>query len=664
MGDIVTEANSVYRDNASPGSSVPHEPVKSEIRSLFGTVEGAVDQAVAVATAGIRMSPQTIRVRSTANVAIASGLENGDTLNGVVLATGDNVLLVAQTAAAENGVYTVPASGAAARASFADSAAELAFSGFRVSAGSVGAGDIWTLPLAADQITLGVTALAFAKVYEELGSVMVGANTAVGTDALSDNVSGTGNVAVGDEALRDTTVSRNTAVGTTALRATTTGSRNTAVGGGAARSNLTGGDNVFVGADAGISRTTGNQNVIVGSNAANNHSGGGDANTFVGYASATSATNKESVGVGAFTFGGLTTGERNIALGAYAGAGVTTGLYNICIGYAAGVSVGAVSNSIVIGLNLTTARSNVVMIGGADTDDFLLFGGVSMLKADDANNTYYFGPAGNINSTRQASIAIGKLALSQVASGGHCVAIGHEAMQAATNAGSVVAIGSYALRNAGTTGLLNDTVAIGFDAFAAATSGVGGVAVGHFAGQHMTAIGNNTCIGDSALRFTDGGIGNVGVGYVAMDRNTTGSFNVAIGQGAGIYRATGDDNIHIGYEANGGLEVASPGGFTGGNRNVGIGKYSLRVHTGSDVVAVGHNAGMSLTTASNSTFLGANAGDNGSQKVDAANSMALGANTHTTKDNQVVIGDASVDEFVLGGVTVTRAQLIALLALL
>ncbi len=56
-----------------------------------------------------------VRVVATANVNIASALENGDTLNGVVLATGDLVLLPGQTSAAENGVYVVAASGAAAR---------------------------------------------------------------------------------------------------------------------------------------------------------------------------------------------------------------------------------------------------------------------------------------------------------------------------------------------------------------------------------------------------------------------------------------------------------------------------------------------------------------------------------------------------------------------
>ena len=44
---------------------------------------------------------------ATANVNIANGLEIGDTVNGVVLTAGMNVLLPAQTAPAQNGIYPV-----------------------------------------------------------------------------------------------------------------------------------------------------------------------------------------------------------------------------------------------------------------------------------------------------------------------------------------------------------------------------------------------------------------------------------------------------------------------------------------------------------------------------------------------------------------------------
>jgi hypothetical protein len=57
-----------------------------------------------------------VRVAATTNVTIASALENGDSLDGVTLATNDLVLLTGQSTPAENGVYVVAASGAASRA--------------------------------------------------------------------------------------------------------------------------------------------------------------------------------------------------------------------------------------------------------------------------------------------------------------------------------------------------------------------------------------------------------------------------------------------------------------------------------------------------------------------------------------------------------------------
>lgn len=50
---------------------------------------------------------QPVRAASTANVSIASGIEDGDTLDGVTLVGGDRVLLKDQTADEENGVYEV-----------------------------------------------------------------------------------------------------------------------------------------------------------------------------------------------------------------------------------------------------------------------------------------------------------------------------------------------------------------------------------------------------------------------------------------------------------------------------------------------------------------------------------------------------------------------------
>lgn len=74
-----------------------------------------VDEEVRALRAGAGGTAR-VRVVATSNVALASGLENGDTIDGVSLVTGDLVLLSAQSTASQCGIYAVAASGAASRA--------------------------------------------------------------------------------------------------------------------------------------------------------------------------------------------------------------------------------------------------------------------------------------------------------------------------------------------------------------------------------------------------------------------------------------------------------------------------------------------------------------------------------------------------------------------
>ena len=68
---------------------------------------------------------ESVRVATSANIALANALENGDTLSGVTLATGDRVLVKDQTTSSENGIYVVQASGQAIRALDFNTAAEV-----------------------------------------------------------------------------------------------------------------------------------------------------------------------------------------------------------------------------------------------------------------------------------------------------------------------------------------------------------------------------------------------------------------------------------------------------------------------------------------------------------------------------------------------------------
>lgn len=105
----------------------------------------------------------SVRAASTANVDIATGLENGDSLDGVTLATGDRVLLKDQSTASQNGIYVVVASGAASRSPDADADAEVtAGLAVWVTEGTTNADSGWVLTTN-DPITVDTTALSFAQ---------------------------------------------------------------------------------------------------------------------------------------------------------------------------------------------------------------------------------------------------------------------------------------------------------------------------------------------------------------------------------------------------------------------------------------------------------------------------------------------------------------------
>jgi uncharacterized protein YjbI with pentapeptide repeats len=115
----------------------------------------------------------SVRAATTAAVTLASGLENGDTLDGVTLATGNRILVKNQATGSENGIYVVKASGAPDRSTDADTGAELTsnFAVF-VEEGTVNADQGYVLTNDG-AITVGTTALTFTQ-FTGLGQIIAG----------------------------------------------------------------------------------------------------------------------------------------------------------------------------------------------------------------------------------------------------------------------------------------------------------------------------------------------------------------------------------------------------------------------------------------------------------------------------------------------------------
>lgn len=103
-----------------------------------------------------------VRVATTVAGTLASSFENGDTVDGIVLVTGDRILIKDQASALENGIYVVNASGAPTRATDFDTPAEVTGAAVSVTQGSSNADSIWICT--SDNPTIGVSAINFAQI--------------------------------------------------------------------------------------------------------------------------------------------------------------------------------------------------------------------------------------------------------------------------------------------------------------------------------------------------------------------------------------------------------------------------------------------------------------------------------------------------------------------
>lgn len=86
-------------------------------------IDGTSLRVISAGNVGNNFAFQTVRIAHGSNVTISTALNNGDTLQGLTLATGEDVLLFGQTTGSQNGVYEVGAS--PARSPFADNTGEI-----------------------------------------------------------------------------------------------------------------------------------------------------------------------------------------------------------------------------------------------------------------------------------------------------------------------------------------------------------------------------------------------------------------------------------------------------------------------------------------------------------------------------------------------------------
>ncbi len=165
----------------SPVINTPTGIVKGDVglgnvdntSDLNKPVSTAQQAAIDAAKQGLDVK-DSVRAATTAAGTLATSFENLDAIDGVTLATGDRILIKDQAAGAENGIYTVNASGAPTRATDANISAEVTAGMYVfVSEGTANGNNGFVLTTD-DPITLGTTALVFTQ-FSGAGQITAGA---------------------------------------------------------------------------------------------------------------------------------------------------------------------------------------------------------------------------------------------------------------------------------------------------------------------------------------------------------------------------------------------------------------------------------------------------------------------------------------------------------
>lgn len=200
----ISDFDTQVRTNRLDQMAAPTASVSFNSQRITNLLDPSADQDAATKkyvddkVAGLNWKDE-VMAASTTNGTLATAYENGDTLDGYTLVTGDRILLKNQTTQTENGIYVVNASGAPTRATDADTGTELRAASVYVVNGTTNGGSRWTCNNTAP-ITIGVTNITFASfgggatytngngldLSGNVFSVIAGTGIVVGTDVAVD----------------------------------------------------------------------------------------------------------------------------------------------------------------------------------------------------------------------------------------------------------------------------------------------------------------------------------------------------------------------------------------------------------------------------------------------------------------------------------------------
>ena len=223
--------------------------------------------------------------------------------------------------------------------------------------------------------------------------------------------------------------------------------------------------------------------------------------------------------------------------------------------------------------------------------------------------------------------------IGQIASTGGTVALYTAAAQRLT----INAAGNIGINQASPTAKLDVNGSLKLNAGNHAT-GVGTFAMGNHAGTNYTASTSySVAVGNEAARYSTAN-NNVGIGSHALrgaSGSSTGGTNIAIGTNAGTSITSGSASVLAGHLAG---HVITTGI---GNVILGTGSAPALVN-GNNNVCIGNSVATALSSGSLNVFLGVNAGDtttSGSNCIIVGNGSAASS---ATVSNEITLGNASI----------------------
>ena len=166
-----TNGNLVLDPNGTGTIDVSSARITS-LATPTGSTDAATKAYVDAQLQGLDVK-QSVRVATTANGTLASAFANGQTVDGITLATNDRILIKDQSTGSENGIYTVNASGAPTRATDFDANSEVTGGAFFFAEEGTTNADNGFVLTNDGAITLGTTALTFTQ-FSGAGQVIAG----------------------------------------------------------------------------------------------------------------------------------------------------------------------------------------------------------------------------------------------------------------------------------------------------------------------------------------------------------------------------------------------------------------------------------------------------------------------------------------------------------